>query len=57
MSRLSNRQWRILLGAVSAGCAFLLIQDPPLPQPWPMVLGLIVVIATYIKAPTDVDAE
>lgn len=51
---MSNRQWRILFGATTALCAFLLLQ--PQVQEIPLLaitIGAINVVAGYIKAPPD----
>ena len=46
---ITSKQWQLILGTVGAGVAFLLVQDPPLPYPWPLVLGLIAVIVAYLR--------
>jgi uncharacterized membrane protein HdeD (DUF308 family) len=53
---MSNRQWRILFGAITAVCAFLLLQ--PEVQAIPVlaiVIACINIVAGYIKAPPDPD--
>ena len=51
---MSNRQWRIVFGATTAVCAFLLLQ--PQVQAIPLlaiVIACINIVAGYIKAPPD----
>ena len=53
---MTNRQWRVLYGAVAAGCSFLLLQ----PQvqdivPLAILLGLVNIVVAYIKSPPDIE--
>ena len=53
---MSARQWRVLFGAVAAGCSFLLLQ--PQVQDIPalaIALGLVNIVVAYLKAPPDLD--
>lgn len=53
---MSNRQWRVLFGAVTAVCAFLLLQPQVQEQPLlAIVIACINIVAGYIKAPPDAD--
>lgn len=51
---MTNTRWRILIGAINAGAAFLLVQ--PLVQQYPivlLVLGTVVAVLGFIQAPQD----
>lgn len=53
---MTGRQWRIVFGAIAAGCTFLLLQ--PQVQDIPVLaigLGLANIVVAYIKAPPDLD--
>lgn len=46
---ITSKQWQLILGTVGAACAYLLIQDPPLPYPFPLIIGLVAVIVAYLR--------
>jgi hypothetical protein len=53
---MTSRQWRVIFGAVAAGCSFLLLQ--PQVQDVPalaITLGLVNIVVAYLKAPPDLD--
>ncbi len=53
---MTNRQWRVLYGAVAAGCSFLLLQ-PQIQEivPLAIALGLVNIVVAYIKSPPDIE--
>lgn len=53
---MTSQQWRLLFGAINAGCAFLLVQ--PQVQAVPLVaiiLGTIVAVLGYVRAPENAE--
>jgi hypothetical protein len=53
---MTNRQWRVLFGAIALGCT-LLVAQPPVAD-YPVLVAALVVIAGvagYLKAPPDID--
>ena len=54
MSKISNRTWRTIFGAVALGCTLAAAQPPT--QESPILLAIFVVaagVAGFLKAPTD----
>jgi hypothetical protein len=56
MPVITNRQWRVLYGAIAAGCSFLLLQ-PSVQAIVPLAigLGLVNIVVAYIKSPPDIE--
>lgn len=56
---LSNRQWRGIIGAILAGCTFLLITqtDIELAPIIRVILGLVIVVLGTINVPDDPATE
>ena len=51
---MTNNRWRILMGAINAGAAFLLLQPQIQAQAViAIALGVIVTVIGYLKAPSD----
>lgn len=53
---MSNRQWRVLFGAIALGCT-LAVAQPPV-QEYPVLVALFVIVAGvagYLKSPPDID--
>jgi hypothetical protein len=54
---MTNRSWRIALGAVAALCSFLLVQPDVQAIPvLAIVIGGVNVVAAFLKAPDDAPA-
>jgi uncharacterized membrane protein HdeD (DUF308 family) len=51
---MTNRQWRVAFGAINAGLAFLLVQQPVQDIPLlAIVIGTAVSVIGFLRAPDD----
>lgn len=55
LGRVTNRQWRVMIGMVVAGCTFLLVTqtDVELTPVVRVALGLIITVLAVIQVPPD----
>ncbi len=51
---MTNQRWRIVFGAIAAGCSFLLVQPEVTAIPVAAIgLGLVNVVVAFLRAPDE----